>query len=102
MARKDQEYRGLFAELNRVITDKAAAATQARTDLRDAVCGYVAVEKARGTSLASIIDTVNSILERAEERPVIGEATTNGDSGLAKRLVAWCLEFRGGEAAQIT
>lgn len=92
----DNEYRDLFAELNRVITDKAVTATRDRAALRDAVCGYVAHEQARGTSLTIIVQTVDSILERADQRASDGsQPTMKRDGELAKRLVTWCVEFRG-------
>lgn len=94
--KNDNEYRDLFAELNRVTTDKAEAATRDRISLRDAVCGYVALEQERGTALRTIIETVESILERANDRADNGSDTNpSRDGELAKQLVAWCLEFRG-------
>lgn len=91
----DQRYRDLFADLNKRITDKAVSATRDRAAVRDAVCGLVAVEQAKGTPLIIIIQTVDSILRQANERVEDGSGSPELDGDLAKRLVEWCVNFRG-------
>ncbi len=92
----EKEYRTLLTELNRVLTDRAHAATGDRITLRDAVCAYVAVEQARGTTLESVIQTVEAILRKAKEAAVGGADSTDRRAGdLAKELVAWCLDLYG-------
>jgi hypothetical protein len=91
----DQNYRDLFAGLNKAITDKAADATRDRAALRDAICSLVAVEQARGTPLIIIIQKVDSILQQADETVADGTASPERDAELAKRLVEWCAQFRG-------
>lgn len=92
----EQEYRALFAQLNEVLTDRAHAATGDRATLRDAVCAYVAAEQARGTTLESVIHTVEAILRKTKEAGASATDATErreGDDGdLARQLVAWCVE----------
>jgi hypothetical protein len=87
------EQGNLAAELERVLSDRTLAAISDRTTLRDAVCAYVDAERARGTPLPTLIETVNEILRKAE----VGAAPTadveERDDELARQLVTWCVEF---------
>ncbi|MDQ6770743.1 MAG: hypothetical protein M3Z54_12235 [Gemmatimonadota bacterium] len=91
----EDEYRKLLAIINSVITNHAHAATGDRIALRDAVCAYLEVEQARGTSRTRVIQILEEILRKAEEREARGDARVSRNSDLAKQLVAWCVESRG-------
>jgi len=81
------EYAALLNRVHGVLADSARTATMDRIDLRDAVCDYVVVERARGTPLSGILLAVKQILRKAEE----GSARASDE--LASQLIAWCLEF---------
>lgn len=84
----------LLTELNLAITDRASTAASTRATLRGAVCDYVAVEQARGSSLKTIIQTVKDILKNAEQEALKAtDATEKKDDDLARQLVDWCVEF---------
>lgn len=86
--------RAVLSELSLVLTDQTREATQTRRGLRDAVCDYVAVEQARGVSIARIIQTVKDILRNAETVAAAdAPAAEIRDDDLAKQLVDWCVEF---------
>lgn len=90
----EKEYRTVLTELNKVLSDRTGAATSNRITLRDAVCAYVAVEQARGTTLKIVIETLKEILREAEQVAASATAATERrDDDLAQQLVAWCLEF---------
>ena len=92
----EEEYRKLFTSVNRMITDQVQAATVDRMNLRDAVCAYLEVQQASGTSLTRVIQIVEEIVRNAEERePRPSNASAGRDGDLAKQLVAWCVESRG-------
>ena len=72
------------------------AATADRIDLRDAVCAYLEVEQARGTTITRVIQILEEILRNAEQRAErTSEAGANLSNELANQLVAWCVESRG-------
>lgn len=86
--------RTLLTELNKALIDRTSVAVQTRTTLRDAVCDYVAVEQARGTTLQEVIQTVKDILKNAESEAATDTARNERkDDTLAKQLVQWCVEF---------
>jgi hypothetical protein len=86
--------RALITELHLALTDETREATGTRMTLRDAVCDYVAVEQARGTSLKKVIQIVKDILRKAEEAAFTATAgSERKDNNLAKQLVDWCVEF---------
>jgi hypothetical protein len=88
------EYRTLSTEISKVLFDKTNAAILDRTTLRDSVCAYVAAERAMGTTLNSVIESVKEILSKAEEEAASAtDATERRDGGLAQQLVVWCMEF---------
>jgi hypothetical protein len=90
----DQACRTLLTELHQVLTDRTRVATVTRFTLRDAVCAYVEVEQARGTTLAQVIRTVKGILRKAEETAsTANSASQKRDDNLAQQLVDWCIEF---------
>ena len=92
----EEEYKQLFAALNKAITDQALAATGSRVILRDAVCAYLEVEQARGTSLTRVIQIVEEILREAEQSAArTSAAKASRDDDLARQLVAWCVQLRG-------
>lgn len=92
----EEEYRKLFAEINRIITCRLQSATGDRITLRDAVCGYLEVELARGTTLTRVTQIVEEILRKTELRESgLGDPSTSRNGDLAKQLVAWCVESRG-------
>ncbi|HVS59340.1 MAG TPA: hypothetical protein VHE82_01465 [Gemmatimonadaceae bacterium] len=92
----EKEYRTLLADLNKALSDRTGTATSDRVILRAAVCAYVAAEQARGTTLKSVIQTVEEILREAEQAAASAtDATERRDGDLAKQLVAWCVEFGG-------
>jgi hypothetical protein len=89
-----EEYRTLSTEIDKVLSDKTLTATIDRITLRDAVCGYVAAERATGTTLDTVIQRVKDILRKAEEEAASAtDATERRDDGLAQQLVVWCMEF---------
>jgi ElaB/YqjD/DUF883 family membrane-anchored ribosome-binding protein len=89
-----EEYRTLSTEISKVLSDRTNAATSDRISLRDAVCAYVAAERATGTTLHSVIQRVKEILKKAEEEAASAtDATERRDDGLAHQLVVWCMEF---------
>lgn len=85
--RPGNEYRKLLAELTAVIADRTREASDDSMALRDAVCAYVAAEHARGTPLATVVETVRQILRKAEA------GAAPAPTGLAQQLVDWCHEF---------
>jgi hypothetical protein len=82
-----EAHQKLMAELVNVLADRANTAASDRIELRDAVCDYVALEHARGTPMADVIETVKQILLSAEKQAARASAE------LAQQLVDWCLEF---------
>ena len=64
----EEEYRKLLTSINEIITDQVQAATADHIGLRDAVCAYLEVEQARGTTLTRVIQIVEEILRKAEQR----------------------------------
>ncbi len=91
-----EEYRTLSTEIGKALSDRTNAATSDRITLRDAVCAYVAAERATGTTLDSVIQRVKDILRKAEEEAASAtDATERRDDGLAQQLVDWCTEFHG-------
>ena len=87
MSHDSHEQDKLFSELTSFLSDAAEAAIAARIKLRDAVCGFVVAEEARGISLKAVIQTVKDILSAAEK-----DGTKSTDD-LALQLVNWCREF---------
>ena len=91
----EEEYRKLLANINNVITNQAQSAIGDRIALRDAVCAYLEVEQARGTSRTRVIQILEEILRKAEQHaPRASNASAGHDGDLARQLVAWCFEFR--------
>ena len=81
-----KEHDALLSELSSILSEKTEEAITARISLRDAVCAYVALEHARGTPLASVIQTVKGILTAAEaEGAKVSEEQ-------AVQLIDWCVE----------
>lgn len=68
----------LFASIHSVINE--------RTNLREAVCAYMAAEQASGSTVASVVQAVQETLREATE----GAAAA--DAELAQQLVDSCLE----------
>ena len=90
----EDEYQTLFAEIDRVLSDRTHTAIADRATLRDAVCVFVLAERTRGTTLRSLIRTVKEILRKAEEK--VSHAKRGSEqraAQLAKQLVDWCMEF---------
>lgn len=79
----------LAAELEKLLT-KADTAISDRIALRDAICAYFNAERAIGTSLATILNSVTEILESAEKRVFGGQ---DGQDELAQQMIAWCVEL---------
>jgi ElaB/YqjD/DUF883 family membrane-anchored ribosome-binding protein len=89
-----RDQRTLLAEINTVLSDRTDAAINDSRTLRDAVCGYVDAERARGSTLKSIIQTVKEILKDAEDAAAgTAYAADRPDNRLAGQLVDWCMEF---------
>ena len=90
----EEEYRTLSTEINNVLSDKTHAAIRDRIILRDAVCAYVTAERARGTTLKSLLQTLKEMLRKAEESAASAtDARVRRDNELAQQLVDWCTEF---------
>lgn len=87
------EQRKLATELDRVLSEKTQDAITDRTTLRDAVCAYVDAERVRGTPLATLIESVNEILRKAEVGAALKADVEDRDDELAQQLVTWCMEF---------
>jgi hypothetical protein len=96
MTKKSQDERqALTAEVHAVLSDKTQKAISDRETLRDAVCVFVTAERVRGTTLKSLIQTVEEILRKAERAAEsVTDATEARASALAKQLVDWCMEFQ--------
>lgn len=85
----NSEYWTLLTQLNSVLADRSTTAATDLICLRDAVCAYVTMERARGTTLAAILLTVEEILESA------GKESTSASDALARQIIDWCIEFHG-------
>ncbi len=83
------EYRDLLAEAEEFLTDSTNTAIRDRIKLRDAVCAYLAGERAKGTALTTVLLSVEEILKRAEAR-VVGNG---GHRERAQQLIDWCVEL---------
>ena len=83
----EESHRTLLDQLSAVLSEKTQTAITNRIALRDAVCEYVASEKANGTPLAKVIHAVKAILRDAEE------VASAASDELAEQLVDWCIEF---------
>ena len=83
------EYRDLLAEAEKLLTDSSNTAIRDRIKLRDAVCAYLAVQRAKGTALTTVLHSVEEILKRAEGR-VVGNG---GHRERAQQLIDWCVEL---------
>jgi len=91
-----EKYPTLSTEISKVLVDRTNAAIRDRITLRDAVCAYVAAERARGTTLKSLLQTLKEMLRKAEEVAASAtDATVRRDNELAQQLVDWCTEFHG-------
>ena len=86
-AEEKKEHDALLSELTNVLSGKTEEAITARITLRDAVCAYVTLEHARGTPLATVMDTVKGILKAANAN------TAEASDALAVQLIDWCVEF---------
>ncbi|HJP60861.1 MAG TPA: hypothetical protein VJ865_12715 [Gemmatimonadaceae bacterium] len=86
---KQNEYRALLAEAEKLLADSTNHAIDDRIELRDAVCAYFDAERTRGTSLSAIVDAVEAILVRAAGR--LGKV--DGHKQSAQQLVDWCIEL---------
>ena len=88
------EHRKLATELDKVLSERTQQAISDRTTLRDSVCAYVDAEQLRGTPLATLIETVNEILRKAEVGAALkSDGEADRDDELGRQLVTWCLEF---------
>ena len=87
------EQRKLATELDKVLSERTQDAITDRTTLRDAVCAYVDAERVRETPLATLIETVNEILRKAEVGAALKADVEDRDDELGQQLVTWCLEF---------
>jgi hypothetical protein len=96
MDKPKEEYRTLSTEITKVLSDRTNAAIRDRITLRDAVCAYVTAERARGTTLKTLLQTLKEMLRKAEEAAASAtDATVRRDNELAQQLVDWCTEFHG-------
>lgn len=80
------------AELLRVLADSLDAAQDDQNALRDAVCAYITGQKERDLTLEEIIETVRSILAKADSG--LTTPTFGGFERIrahAKELVNWCI-----------
>ena len=93
MDKSKPEQRKLATELDKVLSERTQDAITDRTTLRDAVCAYVDAERVRGTPLATLIESVNEILRKAEVGAALKADVEDRDDELARQLVTWCLEF---------
>ena len=81
-------YRVLLDEAEKLLTDATDTAITDRVALRDAVCAFLIAERAKGTSVNAVQQSVEAILKRAELR--VGKM--NGHTELARQLVVWCMQ----------
>lgn len=86
-SKRGKEHRALLDKLSSVLTEKTKAATANRMSLRDAVCEFVAAEKAIGVPLEGVIQAVKDILRKAEQ------SASSASDELAQQLIDWCVEF---------
>ena len=81
-------YRVLLDEAEKLLTHATDTAVEDRIALREAVCAFLIAERANGSSVETVLESVEAILMRAELR--VGKL--NGHSELARRLVEWCIQ----------
>lgn len=85
-----KEHRDLLAEAEKLLSDSTNTAARDHISLRNAVCAYLAAERARGITAEAVHATLATILMRAEERS--GNAS-DGHGDLAQQLIDWCLSL---------
>ena len=73
--------------MHRAFAVEIDAALHDRVMLRDAVCAYFTAERARGTTVRDITETLKDVLKRAD-------GIEGGTEELAHRLIDWCLRLR--------
>lgn len=86
------EYHTLVAEAEALLSSSTNAAIRDRISLRDAICAYLAVERAGGSSIEMVLKTVEEILKRAEDT-VAAAGGMDGHQQLAQKLIDWCIEL---------
>ena len=91
------EYRTLLAEAERLLTDSTNHAIRDRAELRDSVCAYLASERKKGVSLATILDSVEAIMIRADNRT----GDLHGHRKFAHEMIDWCVELDRRASARI-
>lgn len=79
------ELEGLFSAANTATTDRIA--------MRDAICVYFNAERANGTPIETIVESVEDILDRAEARAAGRPAGRDGQRELAQEFIDWCVQF---------
>lgn len=77
----------MLAAASNALSAGTHAAISDRIALRDAVCAYLAAERARGSTAESVVQTVKDILSEAD-----GERADANDE-LAEQLVDSCLGY---------
>lgn len=81
--KKDRNLPTSLTEVHRALAIETNAAVHDRITLRDAVCAYLSAERARGTSVHSITQTLRAVLGKPD-----------GDDDLTHQLIDWCMKLR--------
>ena len=84
---KNASHEKSMADLDRILTDKMAVATEDRIALRDAVCEYVSAQRARGTSLKHMSQALMAVIRRAA-------GTLAATDELVRQLIGWCMRLQ--------
>lgn len=91
MTEKKQNQK-LLADLERLFSAANTAATD-RIALRDAICLYFNAERANGTAIEKIVESVEDMLDRAEARAAGRPAGRDGQRELAQEFIDWCIKL---------
>ena len=87
-----KENQELLADLERLFIAANTAATD-RIALRDAICDYFNAERANGTPIETIVQSVEEMLDRAEARAAGTPAGRDGQRELAQEFIDWCVKL---------
>lgn len=91
MTEKKQNH-DLLAVLERLFS-VANTAVGDRIVLRDAICAYYNAERANGTTIEKIVESVEEMLDRAEARAAGRPAGRDGQRELAQEYIDWCIKL---------
>lgn len=87
VADKNRNLPTSLADVHRALAIETSAAIHDRITLRDAVCAYLSAERAKGTPVHHITQTLRAVLGKSDE-------VDGGPDDLAHHLVDWCMKLR--------